>query len=113
MALTTSFEVALKNTMLQQLKDASQLVLVAKDGAIFIASSSVTFTNPSNGRIQLTGNVTINIPTEDSPWNVSVIELRSGGISGTLLMSWVPSPAINFPDGGSLVITQLDVEIEN
>jgi len=113
MALSTSFQVTLKNDMLSTLKDKSNLVLVARDGVIFIASGSVTFQNPSNGRMQLDGSVTINIPTEDSPWNVNIIELRSGGISGTILMSWVPSPAINFPDGGNLVITQLDVEIDN
>lgn len=113
MALSSNFTVTLKNNMLQQLRDSSQLILQANQGSIFAASGAVTFNAPSNGRMELTSNVTLTIPEEGAPWDINQITLRTGGIGGTVLLQFTPPSPISFPNGGSLIITQLDVEIDD
>ena len=111
-AINTSFNTAMKNFMLNQWRGQANIVVVAKEGAIFIASGSASFSAASNGRIQLSSNITINIPSDDT-YTVNVLELKVGGINGTDQMAWVINPGITYTAGGTLVITQIDIEIDN
>ena len=112
MAQTTSFETAMKNTMLNKWRDYEFgfLAEAYDENGTFISSESIAFGSATTGKSSITANVTLNIPSDTT---VAKIEITEDGAATQLEFVLAEADHIYFEYGGDLIITQCNVEIGN
>lgn len=107
----TTFQVTMKNYMLTQWAGQTMTIRARDESGTpetVGTTPTITYGSASSGVISKTGTLTIsNIPANKQ---VNKIEVR---VTDTVQLDFVVSPAIQFPNGGDLIITALDVEIGN
>lgn len=105
-----------KNAMLNAFRDlAGGRSVVATNAAGVDRSNvlTVTFNSASNGKITLSSPVTLTIQSGSDGANaIKKIFVENNAQTATYIEFELAS-AIDFPAGGNLVITQLDVELED
>ena len=105
-----------KNAMLNAFRDlAGGRSVVATNAAGDIRSNAltVTFNSASNGKITLSSPVTLTIQSGSDGNNaIKKIFVENNSLTQTYI-EFELQTAIDFPAGGNLVITQLDVELED
>ena len=108
---TAPFQVVMKNYMLDQWRQQGVLSIIARDGVVQFSSATVTFPTASNGVLSVASNITLTVPSDDT-YTLTNFILSLGGTSQ---MQWtLPSPQQEtFTDGGNIVITTLQVVLED
>lgn len=110
MAFNTTFTNAMKNFMLNQWRGQSTISFRALQGDTVVSSASATFTTSTVGKVSLSSNVTIVIPSNEA-FTINKIDLRVGAVTQA---EWsLGASEVTFDVGGNLVITQCDLEITN
>jgi len=112
---TGTLTVVAKNTMLNAWRTATNYGIIATNNAGDARSDKVqvSFNVASNGKITLTSAVTLTVQSGSDGTNavkkLFVEPLASTGDQ----ISFTITDAIEFPAGGSLIVNQLDVELED
>lgn len=97
-----------KNSMLTDLKEFYNYALVATDSAGNDVSNTVNFAfgTPSNGSMGIDSNITLTVNTGETVEKLFVVNAQSVGFSA---ISFTLDTPIAFPNGGNLIVSQLDV----
>lgn len=97
-----------KNSMLTDLKDYYNYALVATDTAGNDVSNTVNFAfdSPSGGSMGISSNITLTVNSGETVSKLFVVNGQNPSFSA---ISFILDTPIDFPNGGNLIVSQLDV----
>ena len=116
MATTGTINVAAKNLMLNALKNDTTYSVVATNASNTDVSNyqNISFNSASNGSMSFSGSVTLTINAGSNGANaVAKLFVVKATATSQSILEFVLDTPIDFENGGSLVVTQLDVELND
>lgn len=99
---------SMKDNMLTELKDFYNYALVATDSSDNDVSDTVNFAfdNPSGGSMGISSNITLTVNSGETVNKLFVVNRLNPSIGP---ISFTLDTPIDFPNGGNLIVSQLDV----